>query len=98
MRRWHPLHQSLYVEYKLMLPGHLLLGKGDRVAMHSSVECRYPFLDEHFIDLASRLAPTYKLHGMREKWLLRQARAMAPYPSRHPLRASTAVQRIRTCR
>ncbi len=79
MRRWHPLHQSLYVEYKLMLPGHLLLGKGDRVAMHSSVECRYPFLDEHFIDLASRLAPTYKLRGMREKWLLRQvARRVLP--------------------
>lgn len=79
MRRWHPLNQSLYVEYKLMLPGHLLLGKGDRVAMHSSVECRYPFLDEDFIALASRLAPSDKLRGMREKWLLRQvARRVLP--------------------
>jgi asparagine synthase (glutamine-hydrolysing) len=73
MRRWHPLNRSLYVEYKLMLPGHLLLGKGDRVAMHSSVETRYPFLDEDFIALSSSLDPGVKLRGMKEKWLLRQA-------------------------
>lgn len=79
MRRWHPVHRSLYVEYKLMLPGHLLHGKGDRVAMRSGVECRYPFLDEDFIACASRLAPDAKLRGMREKWLLRQvARRVLP--------------------
>lgn len=72
MRRWDPLNQALYLEYKVMLPGHLLLGKGDRVAMHSSVETRYPFLDEEFIDFARRLAPEYKLHGLCEKWLLRR--------------------------
>lgn len=72
MRRWDPLNQSLYLEYKLMLPGHLLLGKGDRVAMHSGVENRYPFLDEEFIEFASQLAPEYKLRGAREKWLLRE--------------------------
>lgn len=75
MRRWAPLNQSLYLEYKLMLPGHLLLGKGDRVAMHSSVETRFPFLDEAFVKLASSLAPEYKLRGAREKWLLRQVAA-----------------------
>ena len=31
---------------RVMLPGHLMASKGDRVAMHSSVEARYPFLDE----------------------------------------------------
>jgi asparagine synthase (glutamine-hydrolysing) len=72
MRRWHPLHRSLYVEYKLMLPGHLLHGKGDRVAMHSGVECRYPYLDDDFIDLTRQLAPADKLRGLRDKWLLRQ--------------------------
>ena len=46
MKRWHPLNQSLYVGYKVMLPGLLLFGKGDRIAMHSSVEARYPFLDD----------------------------------------------------
>ena len=47
--RWHPLNQSLYVGYKVMLAGLLLLGKGDRVAMNSSVETRYPLLDEDVI-------------------------------------------------
>ncbi len=79
MRRWHPLHRSLYVEYKLMLPGHLLHGKGDRVAMHSGVECRYPYLDDDFIDLTRQLAPADKLRGLRDKWLLRQvARRVLP--------------------
>lgn len=72
MKRWDPLHQALYLEYKLMLPGHLLLGKGDRVAMHAGVETRYPFLDEDFIDLASTLSPSYKLRGFEDKWLLRR--------------------------
>jgi asparagine synthase (glutamine-hydrolysing) len=79
MRGWDSLNRSLYIEYKLMLPGHLLLGKGDRVGMHSSVENRYPFLDEAFIAFASRLAPSYKLRGRREKWILRElARRILP--------------------
>ena len=40
--RWHPLNQSLYVGYKVMLAGLLMISKGDRIAMHSSVETRYP--------------------------------------------------------
>jgi asparagine synthase (glutamine-hydrolysing) len=43
--------------------------------MHSSVEARYPFLDEDVIQFASTISPDYKLHGMREKWLLRQVAA-----------------------
>ncbi len=44
--RWHPLHRALYFGIRVQLPGLLLQAKGDRVAMHSSVETRYPFLDE----------------------------------------------------
>src|SRR5205807_1985014 len=61
--RWHPLNQSLYVGYKLMLPGLLLFGKGDRIAMNSSVEARYPFLDDDVIQFCSSIAPEYKLRG-----------------------------------
>src|SRR5262249_31098912 len=43
--RWHPLNQSLYVGYKVMLAGLLMICKGDRIAMNASVETRYPFLD-----------------------------------------------------
>ena len=68
---WHPLNQSLYVGYKVMLAGLLLFGKGDRITMNSSVEGRYPFLDDDVINFASQVAPEYKLHGMKDKWLLR---------------------------
>ena len=70
--RWHPLNQSLYVGYKVMLAGLLMISKGDRIAMHSSVETRYPFLDDDVIAFCANLAPEYKLHGMTEKWLLRR--------------------------
>jgi asparagine synthase (glutamine-hydrolysing) len=77
--RWHPLHRGLYLEYKVMLPGHLLAGKGDRVAMGSGVETRYPFLDERVVELCASLAPEFKVRGNRGKWLLRElARGVLP--------------------
>ncbi len=73
MQRWHPLNQSLYLGYKVWLAGLLLNHKGDRVAMANSVETRYPFLDENVIALMSRLAPHWKLRGVRmDKYLLRK--------------------------
>jgi asparagine synthase (glutamine-hydrolysing) len=39
--------------------------------MHSSVEVRYPFLDEDVFDFTARLDPSWKLHGFRDKHLLR---------------------------
>src|SRR5260221_1804520 len=75
--RWHPLNQSLYVGYKVMLAGLLMIAKGDRIAMHSSVEIRYPFLDENVVRFCSEISPIYKLHGLKEKWLLREVAAKA---------------------
>jgi asparagine synthase (glutamine-hydrolysing) len=72
MRRWHPLHRGLYVGARVMLPGLLLCSKGDRVAMHSSVETRYPFLDEDVFAFTARLHPRWKLRGLRDKVLLRR--------------------------
>ena len=60
----HPLNQSLYVGYKVMLAGLLLNGKGDRVAMNSSVEARYPLLDDDVIAFCASIAPEYKLHRL----------------------------------
>ncbi|HZU36232.1 MAG TPA: asparagine synthase (glutamine-hydrolyzing) [Gemmataceae bacterium] len=71
MQRWHPLNRSLYLGARIMLPGLLLSCKGDRVAMHSSVETRYPFLDEEVFDFCARLHPRWKLHGFRDKYILR---------------------------
>jgi asparagine synthase (glutamine-hydrolysing) len=75
LKRWHPLNQSLYVAYKVMLPGLLLLGKGDRPLKVASTEGRYPYLDESVVEFCSRIAPMYKLRGWTDKWLLRQVAA-----------------------
>jgi asparagine synthase (glutamine-hydrolysing) len=72
MAKWHPLNRSLYVGYKVMLAGLLMVSKGDRIAMHNSVEARYPFLDDDVIQFCSQIAPEYKLRGMTEKWILRR--------------------------
>jgi asparagine synthase (glutamine-hydrolysing) len=72
---WHPLHRSLYADYECVLAGHLLADKGDRVAMASSVEPRFPFLDEEVVDLAASLDPSLKLRRGQDKWVLRQLAA-----------------------
>ena len=70
-KRWHPLNRGIWVAARVTLAGHLLQAKGDRVAMHSSVEVRYPFLDEAVFDFTARLDPKWKLRGFRDKHLLR---------------------------
>jgi asparagine synthase (glutamine-hydrolysing) len=72
IEKWDPLNRSLYVGYKVMLAGLLMISKGDRIAMHNSVEARYPFLDDDVIKFCSEIAPEYKLRGMTEKWILRR--------------------------
>ena len=72
LRRWHPLNQALYLGMKVHVPGLLLQAKGDRIAMHSGVELRYPYLDEDVIAFAARLHPRWKLRGLRDKYLLRR--------------------------
>jgi asparagine synthase (glutamine-hydrolysing) len=71
-RRWHPLNRSLYLGARVMLPGLLLAAKGDRVAMNSSVETRYPFLDEDVYAFLARLHPRWKFRGLRDKLILRR--------------------------
>jgi asparagine synthase (glutamine-hydrolysing) len=70
-KRWSPLNRGLWVGARVTLAGHLLQAKGDRVAMHSSVEVRYPFLDEEVFDFTAKLHPRWKLNGFRDKHLLR---------------------------
>jgi asparagine synthase (glutamine-hydrolysing) len=70
-KRWHPLNRGIWIAARVTLAGHLLQGKGDRVSMHSSVEVRYPFLDEEVFDFLAGLHPDWKLRGFRDKHLLR---------------------------
>ncbi|MBV8097989.1 MAG: asparagine synthase (glutamine-hydrolyzing) [Verrucomicrobia bacterium] len=70
-KRWHPLNRGVWVAARVTLAGHLLQAKGDRVAMNSSVEVRYPFLDEEVFSFLASLDPRWKLRGFRDKHLLR---------------------------
>jgi asparagine synthase (glutamine-hydrolysing) len=72
LARWHPLHRGLAAGARTLLAGMLLSSKGDRVAMHSSVETRYPFLDEEVFAFLARLRPRWKLRGLTSKYLLRR--------------------------
>jgi asparagine synthase (glutamine-hydrolysing) len=86
LRRLHPLNRGLYLGARIMLPGLLMQAKGDRVAMHSSVETRYPFLDEDLFGFLACLHPRWKLRGLRDKYLLRLVaeRWLPPSIARRP--------------
>jgi asparagine synthase (glutamine-hydrolysing) len=76
MKRWHPFNRQMYLGARIMLPGHLLSSKGDRVAMNSSVETRYAFLDEDVLAYISKLHPRWKLRGvMKDKFIERKVAA-----------------------
>jgi len=72
LQRWHPLNRELALGGRAHLAGLLLNAKGDRVAMHSSVETRYPFLDEDVFAFIAGLHPRWKLRGLHDKVLLRK--------------------------
>jgi asparagine synthase (glutamine-hydrolysing) len=80
IQRWHPLNQSLYMSYQIMLPGLLMAAKGDRSTRFSATEGRYPFLDERVVEFCAGLAPHYKLRRWTDKYLLRRvaARVLPP--------------------
>jgi asparagine synthase (glutamine-hydrolysing) len=55
------------------LPTYILTFLGDRMEMAHSVEGRVPFLDHHVAEYAARLPVHYKIRGLREKHVLREA-------------------------
>jgi len=68
-----PVHQSLYLWSKTFLPGYILTMLGDRMEMAHSVEGRVPFLDHHLVELVRSQPVSQKIHGMTEKYVLREA-------------------------
>ena len=71
--RWPDLLRDQYTEATTLMSGYLLSSQGDRMAMAASVEARHPFLDHRVLEFANRLPPHYKLHGLREKRILKTA-------------------------
>lgn len=72
MRKWHPLNRGVYMGAKIHLAGLHLTARGDRSAMHASVQPRYPFLDEDLVGFLARLHPRWKLRGLVDKYLQRK--------------------------
>jgi asparagine synthase (glutamine-hydrolysing) len=68
-----PVHQSLYLWSKTMLPNYILTVLGDRMEMAHSIEGRVPFLDHHVVEIVRSQPVSQKIHGMTEKYVLREA-------------------------
>jgi asparagine synthase (glutamine-hydrolysing) len=71
--KWAPMSRDQYVEAHTLMSGYLLCSQGDRVAMASSIEGRFPFLDHRLIEFANRLPPKFKMKGLTEKYLLKKS-------------------------
>jgi asparagine synthase (glutamine-hydrolysing) len=68
-----PVHQSLYLWSKTVLPGYILTMLGDRMEMAHSIEGRVPFLDHHVVEVVRSQPVNQKIRGMTEKYVLREA-------------------------
>ena len=68
-----PVHQSLYLWSKTILPNYLLRLLGDGMEMAHSVEGRLPFLDHEVVELVRNLPVSSKIRGLTEKLALREA-------------------------
>ncbi len=69
----HPLSRAQYTESKIFLSNYLLSSQGDRMSMANSVEGRYPFLDHRIIEFAAKLPPDFRMNGITEKYILKNA-------------------------
>jgi len=72
-RSWEPLSRAQYTESKIFLSNYLLSSQGDRMAMANSVEGRYPFLDHRVVELASQIPSRFRMNGLNEKFILKNA-------------------------
>jgi asparagine synthase (glutamine-hydrolysing) len=81
-----------------------LLDRKDRMSMGASLEVRVPFADHRLVEYAWNIPWELKMHGNREKGILRTAfegvlpndvlyRKKSPYPKTHNPQYSQAVQK-----
>jgi asparagine synthase (glutamine-hydrolysing) len=95
--KWHPLNRGVWMAARVTLAGHLLQAKGDRVAMHSSVEVRYPFLDEEVFDFTAKLvgrALVATFRSQSAKGYLPCTIKHLPYRERASVRAGFTERRV----
>ncbi len=68
-----PVHKSLYLWSKTILNNYLLRMLGDGVEMANSIEGRLPFLDHKVVELVANMPLSFKIRGLTEKYVLREA-------------------------
>jgi asparagine synthase (glutamine-hydrolysing) len=66
-----PLNRLLYVDLKTFLPC-LNLTTTDKTSMAANLEVRVPFLNHELVELAARMPPDLKLHGLKRKYILKR--------------------------
>jgi len=70
--RGSALRRILYFDQTSWLPDNLL-ERADRMAMAASIETRAPFLDHELTSFVSSLPDSFRVRGLRSKWILREA-------------------------
>jgi len=65
--------KAQFLEMDIFLSNYLLSSQGDRVGMGNSIELRVPFLDHRVIEFAAKLPPHWKIKGLNEKYILKEA-------------------------
>lgn len=84
-----------------------LLDRKDRMSMGASLEVRVPFADHRLVEYVWNIPWEIKMHGNREKGILRKAlegilpnevlyRKKSPYPKTHNPEYTAAVQKMLT--
>ncbi len=72
---WDPLSRAQHTEITIFLSNYLLSSQGDRMAMAHAVEGRFPFLDYRVVEFACSLPARFRLHGLKDKFILRKSAA-----------------------
>ncbi len=65
--------KAQFLEMDIFLSNYLLSSQGDRVGMGNSIELRLPFLDFRVIEFAAKLPAHWKIKGLNEKYILKEA-------------------------
>ncbi len=65
--------KAQFLEMDIFLSNYLLSSQGDRVGMGNSIELRVPFLDHRVIEFAAKLPAHWKIKGLNEKYILKEA-------------------------
>jgi asparagine synthase (glutamine-hydrolysing) len=65
--------KAQFLEMDIFLSNYLLSSQGDRVGMGNSIELRVPFLDHRLIEFVAKLPAHWKIKGLNEKYILKEA-------------------------